>query len=169
VEPGGDPAPAPPSDRGLRSPRGGGKSTWAVKLADHLAAEHQHRIFIVNAEEAHAPTMAARLRRLEITREGILIAGNIDYPSAKAAAQEHECEVLVLDSWSSSSWTGADLDRARRDFVVILTLHVTKAGDPGGPQAILHAADITVEIDQMKATISKSRWSGALETPVLHE
>ncbi len=145
---------------------GGGKSTWLVKLAADLVVGGQ-RVFIVNSEEGLGETMSERLRRLEVRDEGILVAGNVSYPSAKQAAEENDCGCLFLDSWSASSWSALDLDDARGSFFTVVVLHATKEGAAAGPNTILHVSDIVVNVAAGKASLTKSRWSGALETEVL--
>lgn len=145
---------------------GGGKSTWLVKLAADLVVGGQ-RVFIVNSEEGLGETMSERLRRLEVRDEGILVTGNVSYPSAKEAAEEHDCGCLFLDSWSASTWSALDLDDARGSFFTIVVLHATKEGAAAGPNSILHVSDVVVNVEAGKAKLTKSRWSGALETEVL--
>ncbi len=147
-------------------PPGGGKSTWSAKLASELAGVGQ-RVFIVNSEEGLGDTMSERLRRLEVRDEGILVAGNVSYPSAKQAAEEHDCGCLFLDSWSASTWSALDLDDARGSFFTVVVLHATKEGTAAGPNTILHVSDVVVNVEAGKAKLTKSRWSGALETEVL--
>jgi len=145
---------------------GGGKSTWSVKLAADLVSVGQ-RVFIVNSEEGLGDTMSERLRRLEIRDEGILVAGNVTYQSAKQAAEENDCGCLFLDSWSASCWSALDLDDARGSFFTVVVLHATKEGAAAGPNSILHVADVVVNVDGGKAKLAKSRWSGMKETEVL--
>jgi len=147
---------------------GGGKSSWALKVSSEMA-QQGHRVLIVNSEEGLGDTMSARLRRLEIHEESILVTGNINFPSARSIAEEHDCSVIVLDSWSVSSWTAIDVDHARADFVTVVVLHATKGGEAAGPAAIPHAADIVLEVHDGKAKLTKSRWSGLIETEVFSE
>lgn len=144
---------------------GGGKSTWLAKLAAELVEVGQ-RVFIVNCEEGLGDTMSERLRRLEVRDEGILVAGNVSYPSAKQAAEEHDCGSLFLDSWSASSWSALSLDDAKASFFTVVVLHATKDGAAAGPNSILHVADVVVNVEAGKARLTKSRWSGAKETEV---
>ncbi|MGH7209788.1 MAG: hypothetical protein ACREIL_10445 [Nitrospiraceae bacterium] len=148
-------------------PPGHGKSTWALKVAADLVRIGK-TVLYVSAEEGLAESVSERLRRLEIRDEAMLVAGPMNWPTTEAVAREHDCSVIMLDSWSASGWVVPDLDQLRDRFFAVVTLHATKSDEAAGPAAILHVADVVVEVRDGKAKLSKSRWGSVLETEVIH-
>lgn len=164
----GDVSLRPPLTVAAYGEPGGGKSTWVARLAGELV-RYEQRVLFVSAEEGFGETMSERLRRLEVRDENILVVGNIGYADVVGVAEERGVTVVILDSWTASSWSAVDVDSIRADYIFITTLQTTKDGHAAGPKSILHVSDIVLHIDALKATIEKSRWGGVMVTDILTE
>jgi len=164
----GDVSLRPPLTVAAYGEPGGGKSTWLARIAGELV-RHDQKVLLVSAEEGFAETMSARLRRLEVRDEEILVVGNVGYADVVGVAEERGVTVVMLDSWTASSWSAVDVDAIRADYMFMTTLQTTKDGHAAGPKSILHVADIVLHVNDGKATIEKSRWGGVMVTDILTE
>lgn len=164
----GDVSLRPPLTVAAYGEPGGGKSTWLARIAGELL-RHEQKVLLVSAEEGFAETMSERLRRLEVRDDNVLVVGNVGYADVVGVAEERGVTVVLLDSWTASSWSAVDVDAIRADYIFMTTLQTTKDGHAAGPKSILHVADIVLHVDALKAKIEKSRWGGVMVTDILTE
>lgn len=151
----------------VSGPPGGGKSTYALRVADSIAP--RRGVLYIAAEEGLGETFRARVRDLEVTTDRVLAAPACFQPDALAQLEEHACTWLFLDSWSVLRWTVQELMAVKeRGFSVLFIVHATKGDDPAGPLALEHLADASVWVEDLIYTHRKNRF-GVLETGRVRE
>ncbi|MBI4574707.1 MAG: hypothetical protein HY722_00410 [Planctomycetes bacterium] len=140
--------PAAPFLLALYGPPGAGKSHLVYRLADALADATGRPVVIASTEEALGPQVSARLRRLEILRNDLLITAANDLGVLLDLLRRHRAAALVVDSLTYSTLSGADLARLAREeeIAVIYTMQATKDGGARGPLGLLHHADVVIAL-----------------------
>lgn len=140
---------------GVHGAPGGGKTTLALKIADELSPS----IFLP-LEMGLGPLLASMLQRLEIVSPEVEFHEPRGLPEIFALAQHPQAHCLVIDSLSVSTLRPDDVRSIARanNIVVIGTLQETKNGSFRGSNEWLHAADVMVSVENMRWTVSKSRY-----------
>lgn len=131
-----------------------GKSTLALQIAAQLRP-----IVVAAAEEGPGPALARRLVLAGLgtcTNTIILRSFSVDDLVARA----RQGGAVVVDSVSATTLIAQDLRGlcdAGADMVIAIA-QVTKAGLPAGRNALLHEADVAMEVRAGRWTLTKSRF-----------
>lgn len=138
---------------------GHGKSTFGLRFAESLAPS----VFLA-LEEGCGPSLAAKLRRLEIRSKDLWIEEPKSVEGVLAAVDRDGIRAVVVDSGSVCSLLPSDwlaLSRSK-NLVVLAVLQQTKEGRHLGSNRWLHDADIVLEAQDMTWTMTKSRFQEAV-------
>ena len=140
---------------------GAGKSTMLFKLLDGVAGT----VLLSSLEEGLAGTVVDRLKRLEIHRDDFLVSRPGGLVELDALLRQRAPVAVGIDSVSVSTLQADDLVRLVSDFAVLLvgTMHVNSQGAAAGQTALLHAADVVLELDAMNWRTVKTRFSGGVD------
>jgi predicted ATP-dependent serine protease len=139
----------------ISGPPGHGKSTFALRFAESLTPS----VFLP-LEEGCGPSLAAKLRRLEIRGKDLWLEEPRSVEGILAAVDREGVRCVVVDSGSVASLLPSDwlaLSRSK-NLIVLATLQVTKAGQHAGSNKWLHDADVVLEAQDMVWSMSKSRY-----------
>ncbi len=133
---------------------GAGKSTLALQVAAQLSP-----VLLVSAEEAPGPALARRLVLAGMGKRGdVLVVRN---PAVEElAAYARQGGALVVDSVTATKLQPGDL-RALLSAgaeLVLGTVQVTKAGQPAGTNALIHEADLVLEVQAGAWICTKTRF-----------
>lgn len=141
-------------------PPASGKSTFVLGFVDGLDL----RSVVYLSEEGLAPAVGERLVRLGIRDERMCLVARSSLDHLTAQIQEHRAHVLVVDSVSATTLDPADL----RHLLAVAKLRalfavqqVNKAGEPAGTNALLHEADVVIQVDSSRWRVEKSRYQPA--------
>jgi DNA repair protein RadA/Sms len=139
-----------------------GKSTLLLQTVASLAARGS-RCLLVCAEES-AQQVRRRAERLGAAVPGVWLVAETDLPAIRAAAEEVQPDVMVVDSiqtiWDPEAETPpgsvtqvrgcahalAALAKAT-DTAILLVGHVTKDGSLAGPRVLEHLVDTVLTFD----------------------
>lgn len=161
--------PVAPSLVAVYGAPGAGKSCFALKLADAWVTSDkaglESTVLYNSLEEGAQPSMAGKLRYLEILNERILIVVRNNLTALVDLAQELAASLLVIDSVSFSALGAEDLARISREVpaTVVYLMHQTKGGLARGSTSLTHAADVVIRVEQDGWWREKSRFSGPAE------
>ncbi len=137
---------------------GHGKSTQLLKVADEL----EPSVFLP-LEMGIGPLLGSMLQRLEICSERITFQEPRNLPEIFALAENPNLRALFIDSLSVSTVQPNDarsLARANK-LIVWGTLQETKCGTFRGSNEWAHAADVILSVENMRWTLTKSRYQPA--------
>lgn len=141
----------------VSGPPGGGKSTYALQVANSIAP--RRGVLYIAAEEGLGETFRSRVRDLEVTTDRILAVPACFQPDALALLDQSDCTWLILDSWSVLRWTIPDLVAVKASgYSVLFIVHATKADDPAGPLSLEHLADASVWVEALTYNHRKNRF-----------
>ncbi len=139
-------------------PAGGGKSSLATRLLDGLRAP----VILQSVEEPPGPSLHARLARCGVKRNDFTIAGRASVDQLAALIRDRKAVALGIDSVQVAAFTPDDL---RHLLLVLPTLQiivaiaqVNKRGEIEGRERLLHEADIAIRVEDLRWTITKSRY-----------
>lgn len=141
----------------LYGPPGGGKSTMALGLVDGIG----QRSVVYLSEEGLAPSVGERLVRLGLRDERMRLVARASLDQLAGVMHEHRAPVLVVDSVNAATLTAADLRHLMviaRTHVLVAVQQITKAGAPAGSNALVHEADVVIEVQDARWQIVKSRY-----------
>ena len=141
---------------------GAGKSTLLLQMANSLA-KTARTVLYVSAEESPGQ-VRLRATRLGALAPRLLLATQADVPNILDLVEEHQPEVLIVDSIQTVRHPDAGgaaggvtqvracaealtADAKRRRMATVLIGHVTKDGSLAGPRALEHLVDTVVEFD----------------------
>lgn len=125
---------------------GAGKSTWVLRALDSGA--WQTPVLVAAEEGVEGAGLAERVARLEVMRVQFSDARSL--PELTSVLQEHEPDVLAIDSATSIGLEPGDLLMLRRLFpatTLVAVVQSIKNGAHRGSQAWLHDADAVLRID----------------------
>jgi predicted ATP-dependent serine protease len=137
---------------------GHGKSTQLLKVADELLPS----VFLP-LEMGIGPLLASMLQRLEIHSDRITFQEPRNLPEIFVLAETRGLRALFIDSLSVSTVQPNDARSLARgnNIVVWGTLQETKNGTFRGSNEWAHAADVILSIENMRWTLTKSRYQPA--------
>jgi hypothetical protein len=142
----------------LWGPAGSGKSTFAVKFADGVKGT----AVCISSEEGIGPSLGARLHRANVKRRDFIIASRCSVDQIIKLTADRKATSLIIDSVSEAVWKPEELRHVLGllpDLQVLLAIkQVNKAGEPLGQIAIVHEADVAIHLQDMKWTLTKSRF-----------
>lgn len=155
----------------LWGPPGGGKSTMAARWLDAVAGP----VLYVSHEEGLGPTLATRLKRLNIGRRDFKLLGRANVDQVVAEIRQHRPVAVVIDSVQAGTWEASDLRHLLalhpRLGAVIAVCQVNAKGQPEGKRGLIHEADLSIRVEGMAATATKNRYqeitNGTSDVPVL--
>jgi len=139
-------------------PPGAGKSSWACRLADAVEGP----ALLVAAEEGLSPSLAARLARCDVRRADFHVITRASVDAAVSHAHGVKAVSMIVDSLQEASYTANELrhilELCPSLQLLVAVLQITKAGLPAGSNALQHEADVVVNVDAMKWSLTKSRY-----------
>jgi predicted ATP-dependent serine protease len=150
---------------------GGGKSTMAARWLNAV----QGPVLYVSHEEGLGPTIAARLKRLGISRRDFRLIGRANVDQVVAEIRRSRPVAVAIDSVQAGVWEASDLRHLLalhpRLSTILAVCQVNAKGAPEGRRGLIHEADLAVHVEGMAATVTKSRYSeitnGTNDLPVL--
>ena len=150
---------------------GGGKSTAAARWLDAIAGP----VLYVSHEEGLGPTIAARLKRLGISRRDFRLIGRANVDQVVAEIRRSRPVAVAIDSVQAGVWEASDLRHLLalhpRLSTILAVCQVNAKGVPEGRRGLIHEADLAVHVEGMAATVTKSRYQeitdGTNDLPVL--
>lgn len=177
----GDPEPLPGLDQVLVGhgalgilvgAQGSGKSTLAARLLDAQPGP----VLFASCEEGLGPTLAQRLRRLGITRRDFHLIARASVDDIIDNLRRVRAVALVVDSVQAAEWSPRDLRHVLalhpRLRLLLAVSQVNARGVAEGRRALLHEADLVLDIADGVARLTKSRYqeisNGTSVLPVLH-
>jgi len=139
-------------------PPGQGKTTLTLRAADSLKPS----IFLP-LEMGIGPLLSGMLRRLEIISPRISFHEPRSLQEIFRLAESDGLSCLLIDSLSVSTLRPDDVRALARANNVLIwgTLQETKDGRFRGSNEWAHAADVILEVQDMKWTLTKSRYQPA--------
>ena len=132
---------------------GGGKSTFALKLAHYLASDTGMRVLFVAGEEKLGYTLREKVERLNVAHPNLYI--NDTFPKDLS-----KFDAIFIDSINTFALEPSDLERMPKNKAYVWILQCTKDGKYRGSQAFEHNADTVIEIADMTAQMGKNRFGG---------
>lgn len=137
---------------------GSGKTTMSLRACEAL----QPSAFMA-LEEGIGPTLASKLRRLEIRTSRMMIEEPKSVNAVMEVVSREGLRCVVVDSGTVCSLLPEEwLSIARaKNIVVIATLQVTKEGSHAGSNRWLHDADVNLHVESLKWQLKKSRYQEA--------
>lgn len=145
------------------------KSTLLTLLAGELAATGREVLYAAT-EEGNSPSLRDRWERLEVSPEGVFLLSASSPLIVAQYAMQPRWGAVIIDSVSAAGLKPYQLSMVvqERGVPVLGALQVDKAGDPLGPRAFEHVADVVVAMDQGEATVTKNRYGPLSSFSVLH-
>jgi predicted ATP-dependent serine protease len=149
-------------------PPGSGKSTMAVQCLNSIRGT----VMLWSVEEPGGPSLSARLSRLRIAREDLLIVSRASLDQVAETIRTRKVVALAIDSVQRAMLEASDLRHLVATLptlgVVFATAQINKRGDLAGPQELPHEADVVLEIRSLEWFVKKSRYQAVGTTgPVL--
>jgi DNA repair protein RadA/Sms len=137
-----------------------GKSTLLLELADRVCRDPKNTVLYVTGEES-LEQIKLRAERLDVKKDGVLIASETNLNRVLTTIEEIEPNILIIDSiqaiydeelkspmgsFSQLRQTVAELVELAKskDISTFLIGHVTKDGAIAGPKLIEHMVDAVV-------------------------
>jgi hypothetical protein len=137
---------------------GGGKSTLAARILDQTRGP----ALFVSVEEGLGPTLAQRLKRLSIDRRDFHLVGRASVDEVSSTITKTRAVAVAIDSVQASTWTPRDLRHLLalhpRVELLIAISQVNARGKPEGRHALIHEADLVIEVSALTASVTKSRY-----------
>lgn len=153
----------PKATVGIHGLPGAGKSTLLAKWLDGTA-----RPLLFSQEEGLGDSLIQRFKRLEICGDHFTVqyAGSVE--EIERAVERVQPSSIGFDSLSVMTLGIGDMVRLAEwaQVPVLFTLQVCKDGTPAGSGAVLHGADVIVEVSSMRWRISKNRFGANLSGEV---
>ncbi len=139
-------------------PPNAGKSTWAVRALDSMRGE----ALLVSVEEPGGPSLALRLARVGAKRDDLLVCSRGSVDQIASIIRERKVVAVAIDSVQRAMFEARDLRHLLLTLpslaVLFATSQVTKTGDIRGSEELRHEADVVLEVEAMRWTVSKSRY-----------
>lgn len=134
---------------------GSGKTTQLLKVADEMQPST-----VLAFEMGVGPLLASMLQRMEIRSERITFQEPRTLPEIFTLAETPGLKAMFIDSLSVSTLQPNDArSLARANNVVVWgTLQETKSGAFRGSNEWAHAADVILAVENMRWTLTKSRY-----------
>ena len=135
---------------------GSGKTTQLLKVADELSPA-----IVLTLEMGIGPLLAGMLQRLEIHSPDIEFREPRNLPEIIALAETPGLKALFIDSLTVSTLQPNDArSLARANGIVVWgALQMVKAGGTfRGSNEWAHAADVMLSVEDMRWTLTKSRY-----------
>jgi len=132
---------------------GGGKSTFALKLAHYLANNIGLRVLYVAGEEKLSYTLHEKMVRLNISSPNLYINDTLPKDLSKY-------DVVFIDSVNTLGLEPSDLERLPNNKAYAYIFQCTKDGKYRGSQEFEHNADTVIEVENMTAKMGKNRFGG---------
>lgn len=136
---------------------GSGKSTLALGLLDGFGVPSVAYL----SEEGLGPAVGERLARLAIRGDDMCLLARASLDQFASEIARRRARVALIDSVSAATLTAPDL----RHLLAVTGLHalvavqtVSKAGLPSGSNAVLHEADVAIEVIDGRWSVVKSRY-----------
>ena len=136
--------------------QGYGKSCWGIKAGASIGST-----VLVAAEEGHSESLAEKLRFLEVRREDFWIVAPKTVRELVNVLDERKPRCLIVDSIQATSLIPADLRSMAQHIqgLCIVVSQVNKSGVVFGCNALLHEADIVLEMpERLKWRTTKHRF-----------
>ena len=153
----------------LAGPPGSGKSTLATRIIDGTPGP----VMLVSVEEAPGPSLGQRLARLGVRRADFGVIGWGDADQVATVLRQRRCVAVAIDSVQVAHWHARELRHLLAVLpalrLVVAVSQVNKRGEIAGTNELLHEADVALEVEEMRATLTKSRFQpvqGASHEPV---
>lgn len=147
---------------------GSGKSTWTLRALESGWAESP---MLVAAEEGvQGAGLADRVARLEVTRTKFCDAAS--FPEVTSILDEHEPDVLAIDSVTALNLEPQDLLALRRSYprvAFVAVVQSTKSGAHRGSQAWIHDADAVLRLEPGSRWELVKSWFSPLASGVMEE
>ena len=136
-------------------PPGSGKTTQLLRVADELAPS-----IVLPLETGAGPLIGSMLQRLEIMSEHVTFQEPRSLPEIFALAETPGLRCLLIDSLTASTLQPDDARSIARanNIIVWGTLQQTKSGTFRGSNEWAHAADVMLDVADMRWTLTKSRY-----------
>lgn len=139
-------------------PAGSGKSTCLVRALDGMRGP----VVVQSLEEAPGPSLASRLARVKVRRDDFFLVGRASVDQLVEVCRRVKAVALGIDSVQMASFSADEL----RHLTVVLptvrtvwcTSQVNKQGRAAGREELIHEADLVLQLDAMKWTLTKSRY-----------
>ena len=132
---------------------GCGKSTFALKFAQYLAASLGLQVLYIAGEEKFGYTLHEKVVRLNISSPNLYLIDKIPSDISKY-------DVVFIDSVNTLALSPEYLERLPKSKAYVWIFQCTKDGNYRGEQAYEHNADTVIEIADMKALMHKNRFGG---------
>jgi predicted ATP-dependent serine protease len=137
---------------------GAGKSTLVVRAIDSMRAPS----LLVSLEEPGGPSLAMRLARVGAKRDDLLVCSRGSVDQIASIIRDRKIAAVAIDSVQRSMFEPRDLRHLLLTLpslvVLFATSQITKTGDIRGTEELRHEADVVLEVDAMRWTVSKSRY-----------
>jgi predicted ATP-dependent serine protease len=137
--------------------QGEGKTTWLLRLLDSVAGT----VVCCAGETGIGPQLGEHLSRLGIHRAGFRLVGRASLDWLHAFVTQTSAVALGLDSVTALQ---LESDECRHLVattplrLVVAVAQLNASGQVCGKRALLHEADVHVEIEQFQWRIAKSRY-----------
>lgn len=142
----------------LAGPPGSGKSTLATRIIDGTPGP----VMLVSVEEAPGPSLGQRLARLGVRRADFGVIGWGDADQVATVLRQRRCVAVAIDSVQVAHWHARELRHLLAVLpalrLVVAVSQVNKRGEIAGTNELLHEADVALEVEDMSATLVKSRF-----------
>lgn len=142
----------------LYSGPGGGKSTFALLLANSLEPSAYLAL-----EERIGAGLSSKCAFLELHSEQLTFYEPTDIAEISSLASRPGLRCLVIDSINMTVLQAADVLRIARsnNIVCIIICQCTKEGKPRGSLEYIHLADVVIRVESLRWELEKSRYQQA--------
>ena len=142
----------------LAGPPGSGKSSLATRILDGTHGP----VIYVSVEEAPGPSLGQRLARIGVNRPDFGVIGWGDADQVATVLRQRRCVAVCIDSVQVAHWHARELRHLLAVLpalrLVVAVSQVNKRGEIAGTNELLHEADVALEVEEMRATLIKSRF-----------
>jgi hypothetical protein len=139
-------------------PSGAGKSTLVARALDSMRTP----VLLVSVEEPGGPSLALRLARVGVKRDDFFVCSRGSIDQVASIVRDNKVAAVGVDSVQRAMFEPRDLRHLLLTLpplvVLFATSQVNKQGDIRGTEELRHEADVVLEVDEMRWTVSKSRY-----------
>jgi len=121
-------------------------------------------VLLAAIEEKLGPTVGERFARLGVTRSDFHVCDAATVDDLVAEVEETRSHVLLVDSVTASTLLAQDLRALVQGTplrALFATVQVTKAGLAAGSNALIHEADLVLDVAGGVWSVRKSRYQEA--------
>ncbi len=114
----------------------------------------QETALLLSIEEPGGPSLAARLARLAIKREDLLVASHASVDQVATIVRERKVTALGVDSLQRSMFEPREVRHLLLTLpslsLLLATSQINKSGDLRGSEELRHEADVVIEVEAMR-------------------